>query len=377
MFEFYEEKQGLLTEVHIADIHFGVIDPAIHWQILNEQFLAKIINLNFNILSIDGDLFDHKYMSNSDVVMYAIKFIDQCVEICKAKNATLIILHGTKSHDSDQLKLFYHYIEDNTVDVRIIENICFQYVGNAKILCIPEEYGKGKEYYDKYLHLSGLYDTAFMHGTFKGSIYGANQINLDIERPVFGIESFNNCLGPIISGHVHKQGCFDKHFYYTGTPVRYCYGEEEPKGFLIIMHDLATHQYYPHFEEIKSFRYDTINLDHMLMEDPKIVINYLRQLQSSGIDNIRVEFTSCDNIDNIELIKNFFRNDSSIKIKSENVAVVQTMMQNQENIDKYSGMGFLMDNTLDPNEKFVKYVNYKEGYEYITVDKLVEILQAS
>ena len=369
-------SRGILTEVHIADIHFGVIDPQTHYMILNEQFLNKIARINFDVLSIDGDLFDHKFMSNSDVVLYAIKFIDNCVELCKAKGATLVILHGTRSHDSDQLKLFYHYIDDRDIDIRIVENIKFEYIKNAKVLCIPEEYGKGAGYYYPYLYHSGQYDTAFMHGTFKGSIFGANKVDLETERPVFDINCFGNCLGPIIAGHVHTGGCFDRHFYYTSCPIRYRYGEEEPKGFMVILHNLDTHEYYPHFEEIQSFRYDTINLDHMLNKDPKEVVTYLKQLQASGVDNIRVEFTSNDNMANIELLKNFFRNDSSIKINAENAIVVETLSKNQEAIDKYSDMGFLLDPSLSSDEKFVQYVNYKEGYEFITVDKLVEILKS-
>lgn len=369
-------SRGLLTEVHIADIHFGVIDPLVHYQILAEQFLNKISRLNFDILSIDGDLFDHKYMSNSDVILYAIKFIDNCVEICKAKNATLVILHGTKSHDADQLKLFYHYIDDRSIDIRIVENTRFEYIKNVRVLCIPEEYGKGAEYYYQFLYHSGQYDTVYMHGTIKGSIYGANKVDLNAEKPVFDLNCFGNCLGPIIAGHVHTGGCFDRHMYYTSSPIRYKYGEEEPKGFLVIVHNLDTHEYYPHFEEIKSFRYDTINLDHMLNDDPKNVVSYLKQLQASGIDNIRVEFTSTDNIQNIELLKNYFRNDSSIKIDADNISVVNALNQNKEIVDKYSDMGFLLDPSLSPDKKFVQYVNYKEGYEFITVDKLIEILKS-
>lgn len=114
----------------------------------------------------------------------------------------------------------------------------------------------------------------------------------------------------------------------------------------------------------------------MLHKDPKEVVTYLKQLQASGIDNIRVEFTSNDNMANIELLKNFFRNDSSIKINAENAVVVETLSKNQEAIDKYSDMGFLLDPSLSSDEKFVQYVNYKEGYEFITVDKLIEILKS-
>lgn len=57
----------VLTEVHIADIHFGVggMSTKTQYDILREQFIFKIQDINFNILSINGDLFDRKSMSNS------------------------------------------------------------------------------------------------------------------------------------------------------------------------------------------------------------------------------------------------------------------------------------------------------------------------
>ena len=101
-------KRGTLTEIHISDIHFGVMDPKVQFDILSDQFIAKIAQIKFDILSIDGDLFDHKFLSNSDAVMYATKFIDILVFLCRNANATLVLLHGTESHDARQLKLFYH-----------------------------------------------------------------------------------------------------------------------------------------------------------------------------------------------------------------------------------------------------------------------------
>ena len=74
-----QSTRGILTEIHIADLHFGAFDPAIQYQILQEQFISRIAPYNFDILSIDGDIFDHKLMANSDSVMFASKFVDDCV----------------------------------------------------------------------------------------------------------------------------------------------------------------------------------------------------------------------------------------------------------------------------------------------------------
>lgn len=60
------------------------------------------------------------------------------------------------------------------------------------------------------------------------------------------------------------------------VPYRWAFGEEEDKGFLILLHNMDTREYYMHFEVITSHRYDTVNLDDMIMEDPKNIIEYVK-----------------------------------------------------------------------------------------------------
>lgn len=369
----FNKNRGSLIEVHIADIHFGVIDPITQYNILIEQFLNKIKDINFNILSIDGDLFDHKFQANSDSVLYAELFINDCVNLCKMKNATLVLLHGTSSHDSNQLKLFYHYLSDPTIDIRIIENTRFETIQGKKVLCIPEEYNKGKEYYENFLFNSGLYDGVFMHGTLKGSIYGANEINLSSKKnPTFGIESFCNCRGPIISGHVHVAGCFESHMYYPGSPIRWKFGEEEEKGFLVVLHDLDSKRYYVHFEEIKSFRYDTINLDHILA-DPQQVISYVDTLKKSGVDFIRLKFT-IDKEECLNIIKHYFQKDPNVKILETYKQEKEKEAMQEVLSVKYSGYDYILDDNLSAEDKLTKYINQEMGYTYITVDELKKII---
>lgn len=372
-FENINVSRGTLIEVHIADIHFGVIDPKEQYKILEEQFLDKIDKLRFDIISINGDLFDHKFMSNSDAVMYAIKFVDRIASRCIELGATMVLLHGTMSHDANQLKLFYNYLENPYLDIRIVETVQFQYIKGAKILCIPELYGKGENYYNEFL-LTQEYDSVFMHGTIKGSVYGANKEDLNTDKsPVFDISSFGLCRGPIIAGHVHKPGCFETYMYYCGSPIRFAYGEEESKGFIVLLHNLDTREHYVHFEEIKSFRYDTINLDHMIMSDPKDVIAYLKQLQDSGIDNIRVEFTQ-NNEENLNILRNYYKNNSNIKIHLKLKDIDRGVQIDSEQLKKYDEYNYIIDQQLSPYEILTRYINDNKGYHFISTEELINIL---
>lgn len=367
--------RGTRNYICIADIHFGVINPEKQYNILKEQFLNKIYNINFDILCIDGDLFDHKFTANSEAVMYAIKFVDECVNICRNNGATMILLHGTMYHDANQLKLFYHYLQDSTVDIRIVEEVKFEYIKGAKILCIPELYGKGKDFYNQFLLYSGEYDSVFMHGTVKNAVFGANEQNLDSDKyPVFDLDAFKLCRGPIICGHVHTPGCFETYIYYCGTPIRYRFGEEEEKGFIVLLHNLDTHEHFVHFETITSFRYDTINLDTMINNDPKDIIAYLKQLQASGIDNIRVEFT-LNNEETLTILKNYYKNNPTIKIKVDNDNSSIAVKANNEIMEKYKEYDYILDPKLSEFEILTRYVNDQKGYRFITTEELIKILE--
>ena len=289
----YQRVRGTLIEAHLADLHFGSFDPKKQYQILVEQVLSELYQLpKLDIISINGDLFDHKVMSNSDAALYASKFVADLVHLAKTKNSTLILLAGTYSHDFDQLKLFYHYMDNSQnygVDVRVITNIQFEYIKGARILMIPELNGVEESIYQKFFNHSGWYDAAFVHGTFEGSVYG--NLTSGSSR-LLTADDFKYCTGVVISGHVHKPGCFQGFYYYCGCPYRWKFGEEEEKGYIILAHDLDTQVHYVDFRPIKSFRYDTIFLDQLVSEDPKIICDYINQRRiNEGIDFIKVKFS--------------------------------------------------------------------------------------
>ena len=365
-------NRGILNEVHISDIHFGAFEPKKQYEILKEQFLDKI-NLipKIDIISVDGDIFDRKFMSNSDASMYACIFVDELVSIARNKNATLIILHGTYSHDFDQLKLFYHYMEDKTVDVRIITTIRFEMIKGAKILCIPELYGIEEYVYQEVFFQSGWYDAAFFHGTFEGSVYGNNVGN----GRLLTEKDFIYCKGLAVGGHVHKPGCFQGFFYYCGCPYRWKFGEEEEKGFLLLSHDLDTQIHYVQFEKITSFRYDTIYLDQLVSEDPKKIIDYInRRKEEEGIDYIKVKFRVPVIGSNRTIINNYYRNNPNTFVEFLNIEEAEQQKREIElaNNEKYS---YLTDRSISDMERFVRYVNDSEGSEFITVQQLSNLLK--
>jgi len=372
----------ILREIHTADIHFGVngIDPKLQYDILEEQFYSKLDNMEFDIISINGDLFDHKGMTNSSMTTYAAMSVSRIVNICKKKNnrPTFVILDGTDSHDAGQLSLFYHYLKDPDIDIRIVRKLQFEYIKGAKILCIPEMYNMGEEYYNHFLKHSGLYDGVFMHGMIKGAVHqqGSDGLNT-YKAPTFSIQDFNNCLGPIISGHVHIPGCFNKYMYYSGSPLRFRHGEEEEKGFLILLHNLNDQSHYVHFEPIKSFVYKTIYLDDIINQELKLISDFILDMKNKDIYNLRIKFNkplSDIELNNLGLLKSYFRNRGDINFDYSSKEKLEEQKMMEELNNKHSKYDFIFDDKLTPEQIFIMYVNTNEESEFITLEEFQNIL---
>ena len=200
------------TVISIADIHFGCNEsPEYMYNQLKIQFINKLYKIDFDIISVCGDLFDSKFMSNNIAITYAILFIDDLVKLCSCKNATLILLAGTLSHDANQLSLFYHYMNDPSIDVRIIEKIQFEDIKGIRVLCIPELYGISEEEYNNILYYSSGYDVCFLHGTYKNE--SGYRFDVDANRELDDV--FTNVVNLITQ--VLRT---DKRFKNAGTDIK-------------------------------------------------------------------------------------------------------------------------------------------------------------
>lgn len=369
-----------LTIVSTSDWHTGRIDLSYQYNILKEQMIQPLYQVHFDIFVIAGDFFDHKEMANSEAVMYGCLIFKEVVELCRSKGATLLIIEGTKEHDNGQLKLFYSYLSDPTIDIRIVEQARFEYIKGIRVLCLPEEYSKPEEYYDQLLHRSGLYDIAVVHGMYKGAVYQEKVITIDesnTRNKIFTIDDFDCCRGYIIAGHIHTSGCFDKYFYYCGTPYRWMFGEENPKGFLISFYNPNTHEHYCHFQQIECHRYITLNLDDMIDHSPDEIIYYVNLLLQD-VEFLRLEFLIMPNeaqLATMDIIKSYYRNNNRVKIKMSNSKKKKVIDKVKEQNSELEPYLFLLESGLSKYEKLAMYINMSEGYDCMTADEIKDILE--
>lgn len=368
--------QSVYKIVSIADIHFGCNEsPEYMYNQLKIQFIDRLYKIDFDIVSICGDLFDSKFMSNNVAITYALLFIDELVKLCSYKNATLILLAGTLSHDANQLSLFYHYMNNPSVDVRIIEKIQFENIKGLRVLCIPELYGISEEEYNNILYYSKGYDICFLHGTYKNSYKGSEIATLNSNHaPVFGINHFDNCAGVILMGHYHIPSVYDGYAYYNGSAFRFRFGEEEEKGFLITLYNKYTRQHYTELIPIKSHTYSTININHLLNEDPKKIIDWIKsEKQNRNIDFIRVQFNNAGQ--NMDIVRNYFRTSPNIKLHELDRKDKQMQQIDQEILEKNQEYSYILDTSINDYDKFVMYMNQNEGYDFITSEELINLLE--
>ena len=369
----YQNRRGILISTHIADLHFAAMNPKRQYDILSDQLINKLKDIpRLDLICVNGDLFDHKIGLSSDATMYASLFISEIVELSKSKNATVIILQGTLSHDANQLRIYYPYMQRNDVDVRIITNIRFETVKGCRILCIPELYGISEEYYQSILFGSGFYDLCIMHGTITGAVYGDNVG----QSRLFRIEDFMNCNGPIISGHVHKADVFNDHFYYCGSPYRWRFDDDCFKGFILMSYNMDTRKYYLDYKEIFSDVYKTITMDQLVNNNPIDTIDYINHLKTSQhIDYIKIKFNTILPGSARLSLNDKFRNDNSVSF--DFLSPEQEIAKKVENqlIHDNEQLSFLLTDQLTDEQKFVMWVNHlKNDDKFLTVEELQSIL---
>lgn len=363
-----------MTHIHIADIHFGAIDASVQYNILKEQFLDVIAGIDFDVLSIDGDLFDRKYLANSEPIYYANMFVHNCIQICASKGAAFILISGTESHDAGQLMLFRNLNEVfPMVEIYVVESIQFVHTHGYKILCIPEIAGMGEAYYFNYLNQG--YDLCFMHGTIAGAVYGCNKPDLNARRPVFGLEHFHGCRGPIIAGHVHERRCLEGYMYYVSNPIRYRFGEEGPKGFAIFLSN-EYGQHYCQYMDIKSFEYNTLDLSTVGTADPDSIVNYVSNyVANTGTDNVRL---ICNGLPEAtqSFIHQYYKQSPVVKVERVKGDILSADVNTTETVlDKYAGLDFILDPELNEYEKLARFIKFNEAEVYLSSVEIKEIVE--
>ena len=217
----------------IGDIHLGTKLPKVDY-LKSLDTLLDIIKKHKEPcegIFVCGDIFDHRL--TIDEAKFASLFLinlvcNQCGSNGKT-NAPVRIIHGTYSHDYHQMEIFLPMLQriDN-VDVQYFDQATAGKLPNGKtILYLPQEYGD----VDYTEALSHQYDIIIGHGPIASSVLSpCPSANRDIVLPV---ETLGDISKICVFGHYHEYTDFGNNVYYTGSMLRFRYGEPTKKVFFL------------------------------------------------------------------------------------------------------------------------------------------------
>jgi len=226
---------------------------------------------------------------------------------------------------------------------------------NLRVLYLPEEYMENKEeFYSKFfLKENNYYDLCFGHGTFKHIAFTSH--NQESEKsiktaPEFNYEEMNRLVkGPIIFGHFHKKSFYKQKIYYPGSFSRWCFGEEEDKGFIEFSYSSKTNKHKIKFiKNILVEKYITIDFSQDFREEGDIdeKIKKIEELKNNiGAKFLRVKIdkTLIDESGGLSVLKEYFSD------KGENVKVMVSSKINkkEEEMKKYSQYDFIFEKKFE------------------------------
>ena len=230
----------------IADLHIGVINPSIQYNEFKSIFLDKIEKIRPDYIIFLGDYFDHKASLNDELSYYSFYIFNELISKIKENNLSTKIrfVYGTESHEWNQYNII-NAANKRGLDISVIYTVTEEELfPDFNVLYIPEEHIYDKsEYYKKYLSNTKKYDYIFGHGIIRevmkeAAITNESSTNNRKKVPIFNTgELMYACKGQTYFGHYHVNTNIHDEVFYVGSFNRWCFGEEENKGFYLIQTD--------------------------------------------------------------------------------------------------------------------------------------------
>lgn len=257
-----------LRIVAISDLHFGNprIKPDLMYHRLETYFYPEVLQSHLVLLA--GDTYDQLTTVSSSANKYVLRFIRDLFVMSEKYGIQIRILHGTYSHDRDQVAIF-GALNNGNARAEIIDKIYCEELsdfkntynhtsvdGKLKLLYIPDNLSVRRssevmEQIEKMMKVVGwnTADIVLGHGTFAHAL----PVKEDhLPACSYTLDQFDSIVTPedlIIMGHIHtssrKENC-----YYCGSFDRMVHGEEEPKGFFTFTRE--NHNWIPKFVENKE-----------------------------------------------------------------------------------------------------------------------------
>lgn len=371
----------------IADIHWGTLNAKSLFAQLKNNVIDKLMDLPIlDFIIINGDYFDTKISLNSEHAKLSLDFMYDILELSNKKNAKVRLIKGTESHDNKQLEILNIFTINQRYNFKIISTVESEYLfDDLKVLYIPEEYVEDKnKYYENYFKETD-YDMVFGHGLINEVAFVASKQESEItmsKAPVFkSNQLFNICKGPIFFGHIHTPQCIKERFFYSGSFSRWCFGEEETKGYYLVSYSPDNTKFLTEFiENNEAPLYDTINIDIGVNDksDTENVEYIISFVKSIVYQHLRLIINIPEDYPNPVLLTNMI---NEVFSKYTNLKVVinnnRKLLKKQETDKKINLLleryGIIFDKTKSYEEKITEFIKIKYN-KNISIERIREYL---
>jgi len=232
-------KLAVISDIHLAHPRVPTKDilERLSKKLFNDRVLASL-----DMVVIAGDFFDGLVDASDDTLSLIKLWIAKILVKCFQTNTKIYVLHGTRSHDRHQTRLFCTVDEiltshcassEYVTKLTYVEDLCVleDTEFGLKYLFVPDDLpGTAEDTLRKVKQLipeGEKVDFAFMHGMFR--------FQLDIEevRPLQHDEQEYLELVKylIFIGHIHTSSQYSR-IIAQGSFDRLAQGEEEDKGYV-------------------------------------------------------------------------------------------------------------------------------------------------
>lgn len=371
----------------IADLHIGSIkDTSYVYKVTTDIIEKEVIFKHTDVVVFLGDYFDKLFKVNDEYVSLAINIMSYLVRACKRSNTKIRMIYGTESHEMNQYKLFNYHMTSSSIDIRVIDTVTEETIGDKKILYLPEEYIDNKaKYYNDYLYSDKHYNYIFGHGIIEDGMpsiisYSANKSD-EKQVPRFKSGELSNVANITVFGHYHTHVDMHNNVYYLGSLFRDSFGEEEPKLYGIIEDDKIEF-----IENKEAYIYKTYEFapNSDIYNGSDNIMNTIKEIKKENKEiftgekqgRIRLVFRTPESIDPTfrENLKTLLFNDKYISplIKEQTATELNTEVE-EEDTDEYD---FILDNSLPIIDKIHQYI-VKEFDDPMSIETLEKYLRKS
>jgi hypothetical protein len=366
----------IYTIVNIADIHWGVLEPSLQEDRLEYLLIFLDLYRHIDLLVISGDFWDEKEPLNSTPALSGINWFHRLITKAHEVGIKAVrLVKGTVDHDFDQLEAF-RGLEDNSGFFKIFNNTTSEETlsGLHCIYC-PDETLNNDDYIMTYINLilKG-HDIGFFHGSFD-VVFKEISVNIDnvshANNVIYQYSLWSKLIkGPMLSGHWHNGKKYG-HLYYSGSPDRWAFDEDEPKGFSFIQYDTETGRYFhkrilnclsPEYltYEVYTNVYTSIELYNSLIHN---IQKKLDEFKDNIYQSVKIRILiyinneSSENDTYITSLRQYFINEKRVKIQIKNkIKDKKKRDETQHNSETNSKFGFIHDRSKSTAQIIQQYI---------------------